>query len=874
MGEVYQATDTQLNRQVALKILPDAFADDPDRLARFQREARLLASLNHPNISQIHGIEEAEGTRALVLELVDGPTLADRIAQGPIPIDEALPIATQVTEALEAAHEAGVIHRDLKPANIKVRDDGTVKVLDFGLAKTLDPVPDGDQSQSPTLTAAATQIGVVMGTAAYMSPEQAKGKTVDRRADIWAFGAVLYEMLTGTRAFAGDDVSDTMAAVLRAEADWSALPAETPARLRQLVRRCLDRDPRQRIRDIGDARLAMDGAFDTTTRDAAEHGGASGRMRLVTAVAATALVVGGGTWWATRPVPSEPPSPLRVEARLHDLPADVAAVDVALSPDGRLLLYNTLDRSGTPRGLYLRALDQLEGTFLVPDGGASPFFSPDGQWVAFFTRTQLQKVPVTGGSVQTVASVQRGAGGSWRPDGTIVFGATGTGLMHVSADGGEPQPLTELEAGEAFHGVPQWLPGGRAVLFTARTRLRGMEAPEAGRLDIVDVETQERAVVLEASTFGRYVPTGHLVYEADGNLFGVPFDLATRAVSGSAVPLASDLRRGIRGNPFSVSRSGTLAYLGATENASEYPVVWVDRQGRTTPLWTEPGEYGRPRLSPDGTRVALTVHDDDNVDLWVYDIQRGVATRVTTDEGVDDDQVWSPDGEYLAFQSDREQPPSVYRVRADGSGDVERLTSGEYPSLPESWSADGRFLTYVVEHPQTGLDIWVLPMDEERGATSLANTGDQELFSAISPDGRWVAYQAYADTFPEVFVRPYPSTGEQYQVSSGGGGQPRWSGDGRELFYRTGSGVMVVSIDPDADTFEFGRAEELFSGEFQGGGIGLIIDGEGYPDYDVTADGQSFVMFPGASNAILGGSDHVTLVRNWFEELTRLVPVP
>ena len=883
MGQVWQATDTQLNRQVALKILPDAFAADPDRLARFTREAQILASLNHPNIAAIYGIEQSDDTRALVLELVEGPTLADRISKGPIPIDEALPIAKQIAEALEAAHEAGVIHRDLKPANIKVREDGTVKVLDFGLAKAFDPNPEGDPSQSPTLTAAATQMGVIMGTAAYMSPEQARGKRVDKRADIWAFGCVLYEMLTGQRPFQGEDVSLTLASVMKSDPNVRTLPPDVPATVRTVLRRCLEKNPRERVRDVGDVRLAMEGAFETTAgvasgeaqvsmRAGAERAGLS---RLVASVAATALVVGVGTWWATRRAPSGPASPMRVEARLPDLEAGVGAFEVALSPDGTLLVYGTLDRSAVGRGLYLRALDRLEGTLLVPGGGFAPFFSPDGQWVAFFTPTELQKVPVTGGSVQTVASVQQGAGGSWGPDDTIVFGAFGTGLMRVSANEGEPKPLTQLETGETLHGWPQWLPGGRAVLFAVRTRLPGMEASETGRLDILNLETQERTVVQEASTFGRYVPTGHLVYEADGNLFGVPFDLATRAVSGSAVPLASDLGRRPRRSPFSVSRAGTLAYLSDSDDSPEYPVVWVDRQGEMTPLWAEPGEYGQPRLSPDGTRVALIVHRDDNVDLWVYDIERGVPTRVTSDEAIDDDHVWSPDGEYLAFQSDREQPPSVYRVRADGSGAVERLTEGEYPSLPESWSADGRFLTYVVEHPQTGLDIWVLPMDGDREAVSFANTDAAEIMSAVSPDGRWIAYNARSGTIPEVYVRPYPSARERYQVSSGGGTQPRWSGDGRELFYRTPSGVMVVPVDPDADTFEFGRAEELFSGAFQGGFLGVSVEGEGYADYDVTADGQRFVMFPGDSNAFLGsGTDHVTLVRNWFEELKRLVPIP
>ena len=880
MGQVWQATDTQLNRQVALKILPDAFADDPDRLARFQREAQVLASLNHPNIAQIHGIEQDDDTRALVLELVEGPTLADCIARGPIPVDEALPIAKQIAEALEAAHEAGVIHRDLKPANIKVREDGTVKVLDFGLAKALQPeVTDPNMSLSPTmsLTAAATQMGMVIGTAAYMAPEQARGKPVGKQADVWAFGAVLYEMLTGRRPFAGADVSDTLAMVLMKEIDWSALPAETPASVRTLLTRCLARDQKQRIRDIGDAQLAMSGAFEPPVGAASD--GTSGTppsaglgrsipLHVAVPLAVGALVVGIlGTWWVTGRSAPAPGTPVRLEARLGGPGMDERALQTVLSPDGTHLAYR-VGASQRFGPLYVRALDEPEGVLLVPDGADAPFFSPDSQWVGFFTATELRKVPITGGTPQTLTSVNQGAGGSWGPDETITYGSYAGGLLRVSADGGEPEALTQLGEGQVSHRWPQLLAGG-AVLYTAHTGARGIFDP--GNIEALEVGTRQPTVVQAGSSFGRYLPTGHLVYVVEGTLFAVPFDVAALEVEGSAVPIVSDLNVNEYGESWiSVSQSGTLAYLaGGGDDRREYPVVWVDREGNTTPLWGEPGEYGDPQLSPDGTRLALGVYRNGNMDVWMYDIERGVATQVTSHAARDDEATWSPDGQFLAFSSERDSPRSVYRIRADGSGDVERLTGGDYVSWPQSWSADGRFLAYGEDHPESSLDVWVLPLEGDREPQVFQNTADSEFAAQFSPNGRWIAYRN--TTLGEIFVRPYPVAPGGGQVSIDGGRDPKWSADGRELFYRTESGVTVVPFEPDADEFTVGKAEELFTGAFVGPSV--RVAGEGYPSYDVTADGQRFVMFPRTSDEDQAGNDHVTLVFNWFEELKALVPV-
>ena len=876
MGQVYQATDTKLNRQVALKILPEAFVTDPDRLARFQREAQVLASLNHPNIAQIHGIEEEGGTRALVLELVEGPTLADRISKGPISVDEALLIAKQIAEALEAAHEAGVIHRDLKPANIKVREDGTVKVLDFGLAKALDPAPTGDPSQSPTLTAAATQMGVIMGTAAYMSPEQARGKPVDKRADIWAFGCVLYEMLTGTKPFAGDDVSQTLARVIDRDPDWDPLPTTLSPGFVMYLRRCLQRDPRQRLRDIGDVRLALEGAFETTADTVSAESaaplsareGRRRRWRLAIPMAGVGLVVGVlATWWAMSSSRPEPQPAMRLEAKLAGLGTNGRASEAALSPSGTHLAYSTVGVSG----IYVRALEQLEGTLLVPGRAFGAFFSPDGQWVGFFTDTELRKIPVVGGAAQTVARVNPGTGGSWGPDETIIFSAA-DGLYRVSANGGEPEALTRLGEDEAFHAWPQPLPDGRAVLFTSGNSTSNFER---ARIEVLDLETSERMVVQEGSVFGRYVPTGHLVYVVDDTLFAIPFDLAALEGAGSAIPVLSGIAAPILlggsqflGGQFSMAASGTLAYLADSGGEPAYPVVWVDRQGVRTSLWAEPGEYGDPNLSPHGTQLALIAHRDQNTDVWVYDIERGVPRRLTTDAERDDDLVWSPDGQYLVFDSARDQSRSLYRVRADGSGEVEQLFECDSECWPESWSADGRFLAFSKESPN---DIWVLPLNGDREPEPFATTGAAELQAAFSPNGRWIAYASDESGQWEVYVRPYPPAPGEWRISSDGGRQPEWAADGHELFYRTDSGIMVVAVEPDAEVFNPRPAEELFTGTFQGEGVGVFVDGEPYSEYDVAADGQRFVMFP-RSEDDQAGNEHITLVFNWVEELKRLVP--
>ena len=604
MGEVYRARDGKLGRDVAIKVLPEEFAENAERLARFKREAKVLASLNHPNIASIYGLEQSENTHYLVLELVAGETLAERIARGPIPLEEALDIATQMSEALEEAHEQGIVHRDLKPANVKQTEDGKIKVLDFGLAKVFqEETPDADSSMSPTLTRDATRVGVILGTAAYMSPEQAKGKQVDKRADVWAFGVVLYEMLTGRRAFDGEDVSETLAYVLTKEPDWDALPAEIPASLRQVLRLCVTKSAKQRARDIGDVRLAMEGAFETQAapQDAVSQP-VSRRASMGMAAAAALLLsvfTGVAVWRVTRP--AQTPRPV---ARFSlPLPPDVSLTGrgrhlVALSPDGSRLVFSANEQ------LFLRAMDQKEATIVRgTEGARNPFFSPDGEWVGFYSASQLKKIAIRGGAPVSLCDAVAPWGARWEADDTIVFGQGRVGIMQVSADGGTPEVVVAVDAtGEFAHG-PQVLPGGKAVLFTLADGTDWNDAQIVVHL----LETGERKVLVEGGRDARYLRTGHLVYVLDGTLLAVPFDADALEVTGGPIPMAEGVRTAgstTGAAQFSVSETGSLVYVtgGDVENGT---LVWVDRDGREEALAAEPGSYRHPRISPDGSRVVL-----------------------------------------------------------------------------------------------------------------------------------------------------------------------------------------------------------------------------------------------------------------------------
>ena len=877
MGEVWRATDTQLNRDVALKILPEVFATDPDRLARFQREAQVLASLNHPGIAAIYGIEEQDDTRALVLELVEGPTLAERISKGPIPLDEALPIAKQIAEALEAAHEAGVIHRDLKPANIKIRDDGTVKVLDFGLAKALDPNPEADPSQSPTLTAAATQMGVIMGTAAYMSPEQARGKPVDKRADIWSFGVVFYEMLTGQRAFQGEDVSLTLASVMKSDIKVTTLPPDLPANLRTVLRRCLEKDASQRIRDIGDVRLAMEGAFETTVSASVEPFDIAPPQvwqRPIPLAIALGLVAltGLGVWSVTQPTPAVP----RVErfAIPPPAPATVAVSqnrrDIAISPDGSRVVYSA---TGETRQLYVRPVDSLTATPLPGLGTQvfAPFVSPDSASVGFldFAENTLKRVSILGGPAVTICSTGAPTlGADWAEDDMIVFGTTvPSGLWRVSANGGEPEELTRPDAEQGVnHGWPHVLPGGRAVLFTILTG----GAVETAQIGLLDLDSGEQRVLVSGGSAPRYSPTGHIVYGVSGTLRAVGFDLDLLEVTNpNPVPVLDGVitKQGGAAN-FDIARDGSLVYVaGAQAGGALRTLVWVDRAGREEPLETPALAYERPRVSPDGTRVAVDVDDESaGDDIWIHDLARGTETRLTTDPANDRSPLWTPDGERVVFSSEREGQASLFWKPVDTPGDAERLSASEARFFsPVAWSADGQTLLFNWTAGATNQqDIGLLSIEGERTSEMLLDSEFREGGPSVSPDGGWIAYHSTETGQDEVYVQRYPDLGGKQAISTDGGQQPLWSPDGSELFYRGPRGMMAVSVEADP-TFRAGNPEVLFNQPY--------YFNPNYRTYDLAPDGRFLMVKESAvGDDAEGPAAQIILVQNWFEELKRLVP--
>ena len=910
MGEVYRARDTKLDRDVALKVLPEAFTSDPDRLARFEREAKLLASLNHPNIGSIYGFEEAEpsspqdvaqgfspAVRALVLELIEGPTLADRIAEGPLPINEVLPIAQQIAEALEAAHEQGVIHRDLKPANIKLRPDGTVKVLDFGLAKAFQPEASGASAgMSPTisLTAAATQMGMVIGTAAYMAPEQAKGKAVDKRADVWAFGCVLFEMLTGRRVFDATDVSEVLALVLVKDADLTSLPTDVPPGVRVLLGRCLVKEPRDRLRDIGEARLTL---RETGTAPAALAPSSvsvptpaapvvpAGPLRLwqrpVPALLAAILVAaisGLAVWGGTR---SEGPAPSPVRFRLAapsppGLNLAPQSGDVAVSPDGHRIAYltgNGVDVN-EPKQLLLRSLSDFTPTTLAEEPGLhSPFFSPDGEWVGYYDLAdlELRRVSIRGGSAIPVCDLpafMRGA--SWGADDTIIFATAEaeSGLWRVAASGGVPEPLTtpDAAAGEQNHFWPQILPGGEAVLFTV------MAFPiEDSHIAALSLSTGEQEVVLRGGSYARYSPTGHLVYAAGDGLRAVRFDAERLEASGSPVSVVDGVSTKASGAAsFSLSDNGTLAYVpDAVGTMAARTLVWVDREGREVALAAPPAPYESPRISPDGLYVAVEERRPANSDVMVYDLERETPTRLTFDPANDGWPIWSPDGQRVAFASFRAGAANIFSKSADGTGQTEQLTTTDNGLVPESWSADGQTLVAMNAAGVRGADLQSVSLGTENRVDSLIGGDGSQVYADLSPDGRWVAYISDASGQFEVYVRPFPNVDDGFwQVSRDGGQDPVWARSGRELFFRGLAGEMrVVSVEMDP-SFTFGNPEVLFQAPYRLGAAGRARP------WDVAPDGDRFLMIKDASSGDGAAAEpHIVVVQHWIEELKERVPV-
>ena len=882
MGEVWRAEDTTLGREVAIKVLPEEFTADAERLSRFEREARVLAAFNHPRIAGIYGLEDVNGRKLLVMQLAEGETLAERIDRGPVPLADALRIALQIAEGLEAAHDKGIIHRDLKPANIVLDPKGDVTILDFGLAKLLE-APAGASgsapsiSLSPTLTAGMTTNGVLLGTAAYMSPEQARGEHADRRADIWAFGIVVMEMLTGDRVYAGPTVSDTLAGVLAREPDWEALPRDTPRRVRTLLERCLEKDVSQRLQAIGEARIALtriltDPDAEDEPMTAFDEAPSTLRRILPWAVAGVLVVALAAALLWPRGAAETPTMRLEVKVANDPLFVNLGA-SVVLSPDGRRMVYATDGEDG--RTLSVRALDQLEGTPLVTGVSQTqpyqPFFSPDGQWVGFVTPVELKKVPITGGTPIALCKVNRSRGASWGPDNTIVFAPSRSdGLYTVSAAGGEPVQLTtvDADADESAHYWPQVVPGGQ-VIFTVLHQ--GSGVADDGVIESVDLASGERKVLHTGGAYGRYVPTGHLVYVRENTLFALPFDIDRMEPTGTAAPLVQGVtaNSGNGGSQYSFSDNGTLAYVSGIIGVPEYPIMKMDRDGDLSTLWQEPGTYGCPKLSPDGRRLALTVMRDGNWDVWVYDLDREVATRLTFNDGYDGDQVWSPDGRYLAFTSDQDGRENPYVKLADGSGEAERLAEIPHDFWATSWSPDGKWLLGEVQ--AESFDLWIVPADGSGEPEVFLATQFFERFPAISPDGRWVAYSSDESGTPEIYVRPFPAASGKWQVSDGGGSWPAWSTDGSELIFRSQDGLMSARVSADGGTFRADRPQQIAEGVFSSDQIGVAVSGSIFSDFAPMPDGSGFVVLLGGE-ALAGQQSNVTLVTNWFDVLNTTLP--
>jgi serine/threonine-protein kinase len=882
MGEVYRARDTQLNRDVALKVLPELFASDPERLARFTREAHTLASLNHPNIAAIYGIEASRDVRALVMELVEGEDLSQRTARGAIPLDEALPIAKQITDALEAAHEQGIIHRDLKPANIKVRADGTVKVLDFGLAKLVEAPGAGSSaaglSQSPTITSPAmmTGIGMLLGTAAYMSPEQARGKVADRRADIWAFGCVVFEMLSGQRTFKGELISDVLASVLKTDPDWQALPVDTPAALRRLLRRCLEKDPKRRLQAIGEARVQIEdlvsGSSDDTDRSA--MAAASPRWRALP-WALAALAVGGLAVALIRG--GAPPAPAGHLSRFvirtaSDAPLQsYAQPDVTISPDGLRVVYRSARDTdpGLTGLLYIRALDQFDAVPLRgTDGAVGPVFSRDGAWIVYQDGRDntLKRISALGGSPVTICSLDGGAlrGASWGPDDTIVFATDQSkGLLRVPAAGGKPERVTTVHpaTGEIGHFWPQVLPDGRAVLFTSWGG-----SLERARVAVVSPPGGEVHSLLDG-TSARFSPTGHLIFAAaDSTLRAVGFDARRWQVIGNPVTVVE--RVGIErtgGADFALADDGSLVY--ATE-ASVFTtlrtLVWVDRAGHEEPLDVPLKHYTYARLSPDGTRVALDARDEPP-DIWIWDLAHHILQRLTNDPGPNRGPIWTPDGRRVAFTAERDGVESVYWQPFDGSGSMERLSSGTQAQNPMSFSPDGTQL--IVATPiSPPFDLGVITLGANRTTTMLLHSTASEANGVLSTDGHWLALESDESGRSEIYVRPFPNVEKRrIQVSTGGGSRPLWSRTGRELFYYVAPDtIMAVSVRLGED-IALGSPQPVVKGRY----AEAFNAGR---HYDVSLDGQRFLLLKDASDGQKTAAREIHLVLHWFEALKAKAP--
>jgi serine/threonine protein kinase len=897
MGEVYRATDTKLKRQVAIKILPLALATAPERLARFQREAEVLAALNHPGIASIYGLEESTDTTALIMELVEGDDLSQRIARGAISIDEALPIAKQIADALQAAHSQGIVHRDLKPANIKLRPDGTVKVLDFGLAKAL--LPDqgasgmSQVSQSPTITSPAllTSAGIVLGTAAYMAPEQAKGQEADKRSDIWAFGCVLFEMLTARRPFDGEDMAEVLGAVVRLEPPWDALPTDVPAPVRTLLRQCLVKDRRRRIGDIAAAQFVLDHQGSLSSLPVATP--SSARVAWAVAAVAIAALIGTVVWQRAAQSPTTVPDLVRFAIAP---PASTTFggpnrggtgnnPQTAIAPDGRSIVYVAGSQAGFH--LWLRPIAsgearQIPGT----DDAAFPFWSPDSEFIAFFSGDKLKKVPAGGGPVVPIADVVYGLGGTWNRDNVIVFGAASSGLRRVAAGGGASAALTTLNPGEDAHRWPYFLPDGRHFLFNA---IAGTCCPPAtpGTIKMGSLDQSEPVTALVEADSAPAFAAGHLLFARDDSWFAQEFDPVTRQLSGEpAAVLDSVSREGSRYVTASTSNNGTLVFAAAG-SPNPQQLLWFDRTGANVGIVgntagdarSSPTADASPVLSPDGRQVALALRtgSPQNLDIWTIDMARNLRSRVTADPEPQGWPVWSPDGSRIVLGIGSRgveglaHKPAIIQLTVSGTPARETLLDvpatpsrtcgpGQCVLMPSDWSSDGRYLLYTFAGTfPVSSDIWALPLTGDRTPIPVAQTQFRESLATFSPDGRWVAYMSDETGDLNVYVQPFLRDGTKYRVSPNGGRNPRWRSDGQELFYLDVTGVLTaVPIKLTAATFSAEAPKALFP-------TGVIAMSQSLV---VTKDGQRFLINARPRQADAARAE-LTVIVNWTSTLIK-----
>jgi Tol biopolymer transport system component len=872
MGEVYRARDTRLNRDVAIKVLPDAFAADPDRLARFEREAQTLAALNHPNIAHIHGVVD----NGLVMELVEGEDLAERLKRGPLPLDDALAIARQVAEALDAAHERGVIHRDLKPANIKITPDGTVKVLDFGLAKALDPLTPTSAAamNSPTFTSpAVTHMGVILGTAAYMAPEQAKGKPVDRRADIWALGVVLFEMLTGKLLYEGETVTETIAQVITQPANLDALPPATPASVRRILRRTLEKDPRKRFHSAGDVRLELEEAL-VLPADAglpAKAGSHKG-VWIATAVVAALLLV--AIFKPARTDPSAAPSmwlDVRVGENapiLVDPNADGAAA--VISPDGQMVAY--LGASQNTRRIFIRRLDSLEATPLAgTEGARSHFFSPDSKWLAFFANGELRKIAVTGGAPAKITDASDARGGTWGPNDVIIFTPdTTSGLRRVSAAGGTSEEITTRSGNERTHRWPAFVPGTDNVLFITQNQ---DAAYQDGMIEAVNLQTKARKILVRGGTFPRYIASGHLTYVRDNTLFAVRMDAEALEVEGSGQAVLTSLMAsdgvgaglGDGAAQVAISDTGTAVMIAGQTTRSSAQLVITDRTGK--PLYSHPEkrDFRSPRFSPDGERIALQMIEGRQTHIFVFDVARRTFTKVTFDGSINGTPAWSRDGKTLAFFSDRlGNGLNIFTVRSDGGAEPVAVTNNTNTNVPFSFAADGKSILGMQQGTSSSaLDVVLFSLTD-KSITPLVKTPANEVVPAFSPDDKWIAYTSDETTRNEVYVRPYPVQGGRWVLSPDGGIGPVWTKQGREIVYVGGAAmdrVMSVEVSVKDGAIHHGTPQLLFEYAFA------------HPPnaswMDASSDGSRFVLLREDTPQSAAGLSHLTLITNFFEHVRK-----